>query len=48
MNSKGCYNSHEKSSPDPTSNNYEKEIKNKTKAKTPYGEDEPSPRTTYK
>ncbi|MDU1314625.1 hypothetical protein [Clostridium septicum] len=48
MNTKKCCNSSKKTSSDPTSNNYEKEIKKNTKSKTPYGENEPSPHTTYK
>ncbi len=32
----------------PTSPNYNEKIKNKANEKTPYGENEPSPRTTYK
>ena len=32
----------------PNSANYDKNIKNKANEKTPYGEDEPSPKTTYK
>jgi hypothetical protein len=34
--------------PNPNSANYAKNIKNKANEKTPYGEDEPSPRTTHK
>ncbi|GAB6168039.1 hypothetical protein JCM1393_04990 [Clostridium carnis] len=33
---------------DPTSPNYDKEVNNKGHEKSPYGENEPSPRTTYK
>ncbi|HHD2754350.1 hypothetical protein [Clostridium sp. LIBA-8841] len=32
----------------PTSHNYNDKIKNKANEKTPYGSNEPSPRTTYK
>ena len=34
--------------PTPNSANYAKNIKNKANEKTPYGEDEPSTRTTHK
>ena len=37
-----------KSTSDPASRNYPKEMKNKANEKSPYGEDEPSPRTTFK
>jgi len=37
-----------KSTSDPTSRNYPKEMKNKANEKSSYGEDEPSPRTTFK
>ncbi|BCZ46623.1 hypothetical protein psyc5s11_26900 [Clostridium gelidum] len=37
-----------KSESDPTSRNYPKIAKNKANEKSPYGEDEPSPCTTYK
>ncbi|WP_278279794.1 hypothetical protein [Clostridium sp. C8] len=32
----------------PASSNYDEKIKNKANEKTPYGENEPSTRTTYK
>lgn len=32
----------------PSSSNYDKRIKNKANEKTPYAENEPSTRTTYK
>ena len=37
-----------KSTSDPASRNYAKEVKNKANEKSPSGEDEPSLRTTYK
>lgn len=37
-----------KSSSDPTSREYAKSAKNKANEKSPYGENEPSPRTTFK
>lgn len=33
---------------DPTAPNYKKKIKNEANEKTPYGENEPSTKTTYK
>jgi len=48
MNDKDSDNSFRKTTSDPTSRNYPKEVKNKTNEKSPYGEDEPSVRTTYK
>lgn len=33
---------------DPSASNYSKNINNKAHNKSPYGEDEPSTRTTYK
>ena len=37
-----------KNSSDSASRDYAKVAKNKANEKSPYGEDEPSPRTTYK
>lgn len=37
-----------KSSSDPASRDYAKIAKNKANEKSPYGKDEPSPRTTFK
>ena len=37
-----------KNSTDPTSRNYAKRMKNKGNENSPYGENEPSPRTTFK
>jgi len=48
MNNNSSDNSHTKSTSDPASRNYAKEVKNKTNEKSPSGEDEPSLRTTYK
>ena len=48
MNNNSSDNSHKKSTSDPASRNYAKEVKNKANEKSPSGEDEPSPRTTYK
>lgn len=48
MNDKDSDNSLKKTTSDPTSRNYPKEMKNKANEKSPYGEDEPSVRTTYK
>jgi hypothetical protein len=48
MNNKRLDNSFKKSTFDPSSRNYAKVVKNKSNEKSPYGEDEPSVRTTYK
>ena len=48
MNNNNCDNSHKKISSDPASRNYPKQMKNKANEKSPYGEDEPSTRTTFK
>ena len=48
MNNNSSDNSHKKSTSDPTSRNYAKEVKNKANEKSPYGEEEPSVRPTYK
>ncbi len=48
MNNNSSDNSHTKSTSDPASRNYAKEVKNKANEKSPSGEDEPSLRTTYK
>jgi len=37
-----------KSTSDPASRNYPKQMKNKANEKSPYGEDEPSTCTTFK
>lgn len=47
MNNKDFYNS-AKSKSDPASRNYPKIVKNKANEKSPYGDDEPSVRTTFK
>lgn len=39
---------HKIDSTTPVSHNYNEKIKNKANENTPYGSDEPSPRTTYK
>ena len=48
MNDNNSDNSRKKSTSDPASRNYAKEVKNKENEKSPYGEDEPSAHTTYK
>lgn len=42
----GC--SHHKSTSDPASRNYPKEVNNKAHQESPYGTDEPSTSTTHK
>jgi len=37
-----------KNTADPTTRNYAKQVKNKANENSPYGENEPSPRTTFK
>jgi len=37
-----------KNESDPTTRNYAKQVKNKANENSPYGENEPSPRTTFK
>lgn len=41
-------NKNSKDTTNPSSPNYDKMIKNKANEKTPYGENEPSTRTTHK
>jgi hypothetical protein len=47
MNDKNIYSSSKPTS-DPASRNYSKEVNNKAHEKSPFGTDEPSPRTTFK
>ena len=49
MNNKKCCNSrNSKCSSNPSSSNYAEEMNNKAHNKSPYGEAEPSTKTTYK
>lgn len=48
MNNEHSNNSGEKSTSDPASRNYAKDVKNKANEKSPYGEDEPSTNTVHK
>jgi len=48
MSNNDSNNSFKKSTSDPASRNYPKKMKNEANEKSPYGEDEPSPRTTFK
>lgn len=43
-----CKNCNNKNNYDPTSNNYNKEIKNKAHEYSPFGKKESSSRTTFK
>lgn len=48
MSNKHCCGKCKKSATDPSSPNYAEKVKNKANSKSPYGENEPSPHTTYK
>lgn len=47
MNNKNFYDS-SKTTSDPASRNYDKVVKEKAHEKSPFGDDEPSPRTEFK
>lgn len=48
MNNKKCYSKDSKCSSTPLSSHYPEDMNNKAHEKSPYGEAEPSTKTTYK